>query len=124
MTMFNRYIINGLLATGVHYAVLVLLLEVVQIDKASVANLMAAVLGITTSFLGSRYFVFQKVEESAWQQILRFVPLYALIAGIHTCVMWVWTDHFGWNYTLGFLLATGLQMAGSFLGNKYLVFKT
>ena len=122
--MFNRYIINGLLATGIHYAVLVILLEVAQLDLASVANLIAAVFGISASFLGSRYFVFQQLDESAWQQMLRFVPLYALIAVIHTMVMRVWTDHIGWNYTLGFLLATGLQIAGSFLGNKYLVFKS
>ena len=85
MTMFNRYIINGLLATGVHYAVLVILLDGIQIGMASVAN---------------------------------------LIAAVHTMVMWWWADHIGWNYTLGFLVATGLQMAGSFLGNKYLVFKS
>jgi putative flippase GtrA len=122
--MFNRYLINGLVATGVHYAVLVILLDGLQIGLASVANLIAAVFGITASFLGSRHFVFQSVIEPAWQQLVRFVPLYALIAAVHTLVMWWWADHMGWNYTLGFLVATGLQMTGSFLGNKYLVFKS
>jgi putative flippase GtrA len=122
--MFNRYIINGILATGVHYAVLVILLEFAQIGMASVANLIAACFGITASFLGSRHFVFQQIDESAWQQLTRFIPLYGLIAAIHTLVMWVWTDHIGWNYTLGFLMATSLQVAGSFFGNKYLVFKS
>lgn len=122
--MFNRYLINGLFATGVHYAVLVILLDGIQIGLASMANLIAAVFGITASFLGSRHFVFQSVIEPAWQQLVRFVPLYGMIAALHTFVMWWWADHMGWNYTLGFLAATGLQMTCSFLGNKYLVFKS
>lgn len=122
--MFNRYIINGLLATCVHYAVLVILLELAQIGMAGVANLIAACFGIAISFLGSRHFVFQQIVESAWQQLMRFVPLYGLIAVVHTLVMWAWTDHLGWNYTIGFLVATSFQVAGSFFGNKYLVFKS
>jgi len=122
--MFNRYLLNGLIATGVHYGVLVVLLERFELNSASVANLIAAGFGIFASFMGSRYFVFQQVSEPALRQIYRFLPLYAIIAGVHTMVMWVWADHMGWNYTLGFLLATAFQMGGSFFGNKYFVFKS
>ena len=57
-----RYIVNGLFATAVHYGVLTFCLTVLQLPSAGVANLIAAVFGITASFFGSRYFVFRRPD--------------------------------------------------------------
>ena len=118
-----RFVINGVVATAVHYAVLRFNIEVLQIPLASVANAIAAVFGIAVSFVGSRYFVFRGSQGSAAQQGVFFVCVYAAIALLHAMVMYVWADWFGGDYTIGFLLATCLQTVFSFLANKFLVFK-
>lgn len=118
-----RYAINGLLATAVHFAVLTVNLEVLHFASAGLANLCAALVGITVSFLGNRYVVFGHSAEPLLGQALKFSGLYGLIALLHGGVLMVWTDWFGLDYRQGFVLATALQISLSYLGNKLLVFK-
>jgi putative flippase GtrA len=118
-----RYIVNGIAATAVHYAVLQFNLGVLHIPYAGLANLIAAGFGITTSFLGSRYFVFRAHAGSFRCQFARFGLLYACIALLHGSVLWVWTDLNQLDFRVGFLIATALQVVLSFWGNKVLVFR-
>jgi putative flippase GtrA len=119
----SRYVINGLVATAVHYGVLNINLGFLEFKSAGVANFVAAIFGIGTSFLGSRYFVFKRTEELMLHQALKFSGLYGAIAVLHGFFLWVWTDLQGLDYRLGFLIATLLQTSISYLGNKLLVFK-
>jgi putative flippase GtrA len=118
-----RYGVNGILATAVHYAVLTFNLEVLSLTSAGFANMVAAVFGISTSFIGSRYFVFRQTEEGFLAQAAKFGGLYVAFAVVHGAVLFIWTDWLAYDYRLGFLLATAFQIAGSYLGNKFLVFK-
>jgi len=118
-----RYVVNGILATAVHYAVLQFNLAVLHIPYAGLANLFAAVAGIATSFLGSRYFVFRAHAGSFLHQLAKFGLLYACIALLHGGVLWAWTDINHFDFRIGFLLATALQVLLSFWGNKVLVFR-
>lgn len=119
----NRYIINGLFATAVHYGVLNFNILILEISSYGVANFIAAIFGISASFLGSRYFVYQGHTNSLASQVLRFGLLYVFIAVLHGFVLYLWTDVNGLNYHLGFLFATVLQVVLSYFGNKVLVFK-
>jgi putative flippase GtrA len=118
-----RYIINGLIATTVHYCVLKFNLEVLNFLSAGLANLTAAVFGIASSFLGSRYFVFRKSGESIKFQAIKFSGFYGLIAILHFLVLFLWNDYLGLDFTFGFLIATALQLPISYLANKFIVFK-
>ena len=118
-----RYIVNGLVATGVHYGVLNLNLHVFGFQSAGIANMVAALFGITCSFIGNRYCVFRQTRTPLPQQILRFGGLYGAIALLHGLTLFIWTDRLHLNVTLGFLIATALQVALSYLGNKIFVFK-
>lgn len=118
-----RFIVNGLVATAVHFAVLTFNLQVLGFASAGLANLCAAVVGITTSFLGSRHYVFAGSAQQAWlPQAIKFSSLYGAIALLHGLVLWLWTDRLALDYRLGFVIATGLQVSFSYLGNKFLVF--
>ncbi len=117
-----RYLVNGVVATIVHYGVLSLLLEVLHLPSAGVANFLAATVGITVSFIGSRYFVFRNHTAGLGTQLWRFVALYALFALVHAGVLFVWTDLMHLDFRIGFIIATGLQMLMSFSANKLLVF--
>lgn len=118
-----RYIINGLVATAVHYAVLRFNMEVLEIPLAGVANAIAAVFGILVSFIGSRYFVFRAADKGIVEQGALFLAVYACIAVLHGLILYAWTDRMGFDYSVGFILATGMQMACSFVANKFMVFK-
>jgi putative flippase GtrA len=118
-----RYGINGIVATCVHYAVLTFNLKILAFSSAGLANLVAALFGIGASFVGSRYFVFQRTNEDVMTQILRFSGLYGFIFLLHGLALFVWSDYYGQDYTVGFLLVTVVQVSLSYLGNKFLVFK-
>jgi putative flippase GtrA len=119
-----RYCINGIVATAVHYAVLTLNLQVLAMPSAGLANVVAAFFGISTSFVGSRYFVFRQTQVGILPQAAKFGGLYLAFAVVHGAVLLLWTDWLGYDYRLGFLFATAIQISGSYLGNKYLIFKT
>ncbi|GAA4409085.1 hypothetical protein GCM10011450_27200 [Advenella faeciporci] len=119
----GRYIVNGLVATAVHYSVLMANLELLDFQSAGVANFVAALFGIMVSYFGSRYFVFKNTVESIISQASKFGILYGLIAILHGFVLFVWADWYAFSYSTGFLIATVLQVSLSYLGNKFLVFK-
>lgn len=117
-----RFVANGIAATGVHFGVLTLGMEVAKLPSAGLANFLAALFGITASFLGNRYFVFRRHSGTLLQQAWRFAALYAAIALLHAALLLLWTDSWGFDYRAGFVVATALQVALSYCGNKTLVF--
>ena len=118
-----RYLINGAFATAVHLGVLVFIIQVLKWSSAGMANGVAAIFGITTSFLGSRYYVFSSSLESVSAQVFKFLLLYLSIALLHAGLLFVWTDYYQLHYLAGFLVATIMQLLLSYWGNKLLVFK-
>jgi putative flippase GtrA len=118
-----RYLINGLAATGIHFLMLTFNLKVLGWSSAGLSNLVAAVFGIAASFLGSRYFVFNNSTESLGAQLYRFILLYVAIALLHGALLYVWVDVYMLSYVMGFVIATFMQVACSYLGNKLMVFK-
>ncbi|MEQ1520854.1 MAG: GtrA family protein [Aestuariivirga sp.] len=118
-----RYAINGVVATAVHYGVLTTNLNVLEFKSAGLASFVAAFFGIATSFLGSRYFVFQGTAERIFNQAVKFSGLYGAAAVLHGLFLWTWTDWNGLDYRAGFLIATAIQVSLSYLGNKLMVFK-
>lgn len=118
-----RYIVNGLVAAAAHFLVLTLNLEVFGWSSAGIANLVASMVGISVSFLGSRYFVFSESEETLAKQISRFFLLYIVIALFHGLLMHWWVDVLALNYAIGFVVTMVVQVILSYWGNKILVFK-
>jgi putative flippase GtrA len=119
----GRYGINGVFATAIHFSVLTVNINYLQIKSAGLANFIAAIFGICISFLGNRYFVFRASANTLPNQAVRFGFLYGVIAIFHGLLLWVWADIGNFDYRYGFLLATVLQIILSYFGNKSLVFK-
>lgn len=118
-----RYIVNGLVAAAAHFLVLTFNLKVLGWSSAGLANLVASLVGISVSFVGSRYFVFPESEEALGKQISRFFLLYVVIALFHGLLMHWWVDVFALNYAIGFVVTMVVQVILSYWGNKILVFK-
>lgn len=119
---FIRFVVNGVAAAVVHFSVLSFLILVAKLPSAGAANFLAAIAGLSASFLGNRYFVFRNHTGGVGAQLWRFVAFYALFALIHAGVLHLWTDLWGYDFRIGFIIATGLQVLMSFSANKLLVF--
>ncbi|MEZ5662339.1 MAG: GtrA family protein [Burkholderiaceae bacterium] len=117
-----RYLLNGGIATLVHFAVLWACMDWWHLPSAGLASAMASVAGIVVSFLGNRHYVFRRQDGHLWSQAKRFVALYAAIALLHGTVLYVWTDVLGLPYMAGFLIAVVLQVVLGYLGGRFLVF--
>lgn len=117
-----RYIINGLIATGVHYSVFMFNLNYLALSSAGLANFLASFFGISASFFGSRYFVFQNQRASFLSQFIKFSALYAAIAILSGLILFVWSDILNLNKSTGFLVGVALQVVLSYLGGRRLVF--
>lgn len=123
LRQFARFVVNGLAATAVHFGTLTFLVEVVNVGSKGVANSIAAVLGIFASFLGNRFFVFASKTGSLRRELLRFSALYATLALLSGALMALWADVLAFDYRIGFVFISGIQLVLSFLGNRMLVFK-
>ena len=119
-----RYVLNGLLATGVHYLVLSVLINSLAVRPIGLANLVAAITGTAASFVGNRRFVFKAVNAPVQKQAVHFAALYAILAVIHSACVYLWCDILNRDYQTGFLLATGLQFLLSYIFNSRVVFRS
>ena len=123
-----KFILNGLLATVVHY-VAMLLLSHHLIAIYAIAYGVASTFGILTSFLGNKFFVFtsanqnQAQNNSTFTQLRSFLLLYGLIMLICSLLMGLLSDLLHINYNLSFIIALCVQTLLSFFGNKRYVFK-
>ena len=118
-----RYVLNGALATLVHYLVLRTAIDGLEFGSAGLANLLGSAAGIATSYVGNRHFVYRDTLAPVLTQGARFVALYAALAAMHGLVLFLWTDRLGLSYQIGFLLTITIQVAAGYVGNKHLVFK-
>ena len=119
----TKYLINGGLATVVHFLILTLIFKVLMWSSAGIANMVAAIFGISFSFFGNRYFVFKNSNESFLNQFYSFIFLYIAISLLHGALMYALVDLYSMNYVVGFGVATIMQVLLSYFGNKSLVFK-
>ena len=125
---FQKFIVNGLLATVVHY-VMMLFLSHYVIAIYAIAYGVASIFGILTSFLGNKFFVFTSANQNRAQyngtftQLRSFLLLYGIIMLICSLLMGVLSDLMHINYNLSFIIALCVQTLLSFFGNKRYVFK-
>ena len=116
-----RFAINGLVATGVHYLVMVFAIHVLGITWYSLAYALAFLFAVVTSFWGNKLFVFKSRQVQDFQ-FVKFVILYLGLLVMTSLTMWVVSDYGGLHYNTGFIIAVTLQFIGGYLGSRYLIF--
>ena len=117
------FLVNGIIATIVHFSVLLVIFGVMRLGSAGAASLIASAVSSLVSFLGNKYFVFKIHRDSVVLQASRFTALYLMVAFFHGGFLLTWTDWFDWNYKVGFLVAVCFQVGIGYFGNKYYVFR-
>ena len=116
------FIVVGLAATLVHFLMILALVDVLGWMGPTAATGIGSVIGISVSYLGNHRFVFNAQGQHA-HYALRFVFTYLVVTGIHTSLMYLFTEFWGLRYEWGFVTATVISAATTFLANRYLVFK-
>lgn len=117
---FLRFFGVGLIAVGVHYGVMILLVEAFGMDEVH-----AAVTGYTVggfaSYSLNRKFTYDTDRShgaAAWR--------FAVVAGIGLVITWafmaLFNRYFGWHYLLSQLITTAIVMMWSFFAHKYWTF--
>jgi len=116
-----RFTINGLVATGVHYLVMVFAIHVLNITWYSLAYAFAFLFAVVTSFWGNKRFVFKSRQVQDFQ-FVKFVVLYLGLLVMTSLTMWMVSDYGGLHYNAGFIIAVTMQFIGGYLGSRYLIF--
>jgi putative flippase GtrA len=118
-----RYGLNGLIATGVHYLVLYSCIEIYKFDLIGLANFCASLVGISISFFGNRYLVFKNNNQKISTQFIKFISIFSVVAFLHGCFLYVWSDIFENNYNYGFAIAVAIQFILGYFASKYIIFR-
>jgi len=117
------FILNGGIATAVHFTVLILLIEKLDVQSLVHANIVAGVAGVSYSFLGNKYFVFNFPRGNIYYQASKFILIYICIIFFHTLILNISTNVYGLDYRASFVIASLIIIIISFLSNKFMVFR-
>jgi putative flippase GtrA len=99
-----RYGVAGLVATGIYFGVVVLLVEIAHV-AAIPAAVMATIVVMITSYAINRAFVFD-TDRPHTSSFPRFALATLLSIGLNAGLMHVATNVIGWRYIGGLILAT------------------
>jgi len=116
-----RFAVVGSIATGVHYAILIALVEIGHV-KPLVATTFGYCFGVITSYALNRRFTFRDTAAPVASSFLKFVLLYGIGAVLNGTIMST-VMHLGAPYILAQVAATGLVMIWNFLGARFVVFR-
>ncbi len=116
-----RFGIVGITATLTHFVVLTLGVEAIGMDPVP-ANGLAFACAVCVTYLGQSFWVFQ-VKRHSLKQLQKF--LVSAVGGFiaNLLLMALITQALGLHYYVGFLAVTILVPLGTFLLNKFWVFK-
>lgn len=116
----GRFLVAGLSAVGVDFAVYFLLAQYAALPLA-VCKTLSFCSGALVSFVLNRIFTFRARHGSTAQQVILFTLLYGVTLGLNVAVnaaalaLGVWQS-------LAWLLATGASTVANFVGMKFVVF--
>ncbi len=115
--VFFRYVLAGGIATAVHYAVLLLLVEVFAWPAAPSAAC-GALCGAAVSYLVNRYMTFPGTTARHQQAVPRFMLIALAGAALNGGLVWGGVHLLNWHYLAAQAVATLLVLGLSFRLNR------
>jgi putative flippase GtrA len=111
-----RYVLVGLLATSVHYATLVMLVEWAGLD-AGVAAATGATCGALAAYAGNKRFTFASDARHV-RALPRFLAVAAASAATSATLVWAGTRWLALPYLLPQAVATALVLGAGYSLNR------
>ena len=118
---FFWYIVAGGIATALHYAVLIALVELCGLAPAPAATA-GALCGAGLSYLLNRHLAFASSSASHVQALPRFMVIAWVGAVLNGVLVWLGVQTLGWHYLAAQVLATVLVMGLTFRLNRLWTF--
>lgn len=118
---FFWYTVAGGIATAVHYAVLIALVELSGLSAAPSAAL-GALCGAAVSYLVNRRMTFVGSNAGHVQALPRFMVIALLGAALNGALVWLGVQQLGWHYLFAQALATVLVLGLTFRLNRLWTF--
>ena len=118
---FFWYIVSGGIATAVHYAVLIALVETSSLSAAPSAAI-GTLCGACVSYMLNRRTTFRASNAGHGHAVPRFTAIVLLGAFLNGVLVWLGVNLLGWHYLLAQALATVLVMGLTFRLNRLWTF--
>ena len=118
---FFWYLVAGGIATAVHYAVLIALVEFFALSAAPSAAL-GALCGAGVSYLLNRRMAFSASSSGHVHAFPRFIAIAFLGALLNGGLVWLGVQQLAWHYLWAQALATVLVMGLTFRLNRLWTF--
>lgn len=115
-----RYSMVGLMATSVHYGVLILLVEQLH-QAATVATCWGSLIGALIAYYGNRAYTFSS-KASALVTLPRFLAVAGAGMAINATAVWWLTEAAQIHYLIAQPVATVTALAATFLMNHWWTF--
>lgn len=115
--MFMKYLLVGVAATALHYAILVSVVEGAHGSPAFGAGL-GALAGAVLAYAGNHRYTFGARRTAHSQALGRFMLVAAFMAIGHASVVWLGSTVLGLHYLLAQVIASGLAFLGGFKLNQ------
>ena len=112
---FGRFVVVGLIATSVHYLVLVAAVELAGWSAVWGSGLGFGT-GAVVNYLLNRRFTFRS-EVPHGTAVARFVVVMGGALTLNQLLMHAFTVWLGWPYLFGQVLTTGITLFWNFIGN-------
>ena len=118
----TRFVLVGIIATLVHYLVILCLVDLLSLLEPTPATVVGSVFGIATAYIGNYHYVFGVDDKRHHHYLPRFVITYLIVMIIHASVMYLFAEILLLPYELGFITATALSAMTTFMANNLIVF--
>lgn len=110
---FFWFIVSGGIATALHYAVLIALVEGLGLSAAPSAAI-GTLCGAAVSYALNRRVTFAGTTTGHGQAVPRFIAVALLSAFLNGLLVWIGIHALGWHYMVAQALATVLVMGLTF----------
>ena len=110
---FFWFIVSGGIATALHYAVLIALVEGLGLSAAPSAAI-GTLCGAAVSYALNRRVTFAGTTTGHSQAVPRFIAVALLSAFLNGLLVWIGIHTLGWHYMVAQALATVLVMGLTF----------
>lgn len=118
LSLFERFIRFsgvGVIGTAAHYAVLILLVQLIAINPV-VASSLGALLGALVNYHLNYHYTFQSSKRHR-EALTKFMVVAVTAFFLNALMMYAFVTILQWHYLLAQILTTGLVFLWTFLAN-------
>lgn len=115
-----RYLVSGGTGAIVHFTVLTILVELVELNP-TVATSIGFVLGSIVNYTLQYHWTFD-ADGPHHVMFTRYAAVTATTLSINAALFWTFTNIFGIHYLIAQVMSTGMMVVVNYLINRYYTF--